>query len=250
MEVLGIDIGGSGIKASVVDTETGTLLGERFRIPTPADTSPPKIMSRIHDIRTHFQWEGPIGVAIPESVRYGVVQQANNLDGSWVDVNAQELFEQTTDCPVAVLNDADAAGVAEMKFGAGENQKGVVILLTVGTGIGSALFMEKKLVPNTELGHLLVGNNQAGDYASERTRINEGLKRREWAKRLEEVLQFYERIFYPDLFIISGGMSDQADKTLPHVDIRTPLVPAAFLNNAGIAGAAIVAAEMISETGR
>jgi polyphosphate glucokinase len=241
MEILGIDIGGSGIKASLVETSTGNLLTERYRIPTPGDTSPHKIMARIHEVVSHFNWSGPIGITLPEAVRNGVVMSANNMDASWLDADAETLFSEITDSHVTVVNDADAAGIAEIRFGEGRNVNGVVIVLTVGTGIGSALFINGVLVPNTELGQIEINGISAHIRASERTRIEEGLKRSKWAKRLELVLNTYEKLFHPDLFIISGGLSNKADKTFPYIDIRTQLVPARFLNNAGIVGAALCA---------
>ncbi|MCA1801017.1 MAG: ROK family protein [Rhodothermaceae bacterium] len=246
MEILGIDIGGSGIKASLVDTSTGSLLSERYRIPTPEDTSPHKILARVHEVVKHYSWSGPIGITLPEPVRNGVVLSTYNIDSSWLDADASTLFEEITDCPVTVVNDADAAGIAEIRFGEGRNHKGLVIVLTVGTGIGSALFMNGVLVPNTELGHIEINGISARVRASEKTRVEEGLKRSKWAKRLELVLSSYEKLFHPDLFIISGGLSNKADKTFPYIDIKTPLVPARFLNNAGIVGAALCAEDQFN----
>ncbi|TVQ12910.1 MAG: ROK family protein [Balneolaceae bacterium] len=241
MVILGIDIGGTGIKASLVETSTGNLISDRYRIPAPDDTSPHKILARIHEVVKHFNWSGPIGVALPEPVRNGVVMSTYNIDPSWLDADASTLFEEITGCPVTVVNDADAAGIAEIRFGEGRNHDGLVFVLTIGTGIGSALFMNGVLVPNTELGHIEINGISAHVRASERTRIEEGLKRSKWVKRLELVLTTYEKLFHPDLFIISGSLSKKADKTFPYINIKTPLVPARFLNNAGIVGAALCA---------
>lgn len=240
MEILGIDIGGSGIKGCITDCKTGALIGERFRVPTPEDTQPHKLLSRVYQLVTHFKWSGPIGFCMPEPVRNGVVLRTLHFDPSWTDVNASVLFEELTDCPVTVINDADAAGLAEAAFGEARNISGVVILLTVGTGIGSALFVNGQLVPNTELGLIAVeGQITAAELASVKTKHDEGLKRKKWAKRLEHVLQEYEKIFHPDLFLISGSLSNKAEKTFQYIDIKTPLKPAKFLNNAGIVGAAL-----------
>ncbi|MCH8487933.1 MAG: ROK family protein [Candidatus Cyclonatronum sp.] len=240
MEILGIDIGGSGIKGCITDCKTGALIGERFRLASPEVTAPHKLLSRVHQVVSHFNWTGPIGFCMPEPVRNGIVLRTLHFDPSWTDVNAAALFEELTDCPVSVINDADAAGLAEVQFGVARNIKGVVILLTVGTGIGSSLFVNGHLVPNTELGLIPVeGDTSAAELASVKTKHDEGLKRKKWAKRLEHVLQKYEQIFHPDLFVISGSLSNKAEKTFQHIDINTPLKPARFLNNAGIVGAAL-----------
>ncbi len=241
MQVLGIDIGGSGIKGCIVDTETGRFLDDRYRTATPDDTSPHKILSRIHELVKHYQWQGPIGVAIPEPVRNGIVLRTSNLDPSWADVNAGLLISELTDCEVGVINDADAAGIAEIRFGAGQGENGLIMILTVGTGIGTALFYNGMLIPNMDLGQIEIKGITVENRASESARIQEGLKRKVWAKRLESVLLHYEKLLNPDLFIITGGLSNKADKTLPYVDIRTRLVAASFLNNAGIVGAALFA---------
>jgi polyphosphate glucokinase len=243
MEVLGVDIGGSGIKGAIVDTKTGEFVSDRFRIPTPEDTSPPKILSCIHKVVNHFSWKGPIGIAFPEPVRKGIVVRTANFDDSWESVNAGLIISELTDCEVSILNDADAAGIAEVTFGAGRDENGLVMVLTVGTGIGSALFYDGKLIPNTELGHVEIKGITAENRASETARQQEGLKRKMWAKRLELVLWHYEKILNPDLFILSGGMSNKADKVLPFVHINTRLVAASFMNNAGMVGAALHAAE-------
>lgn len=245
MRALGIDIGGSGIKGSIVETSTGDFLSDRFRVSTPEETSPHKIIPRIHQLVSHFDWKGPIGVAIPEPVKKGIILSTVNLNDAWQDVNAGLILSELTDCDVKVINDADAAGLAEIAFGAGKGESGLVMVLTVGTGIGTSLFFDGKLIPNTELGKIEIKGITAEDRASETSRVLEGLKRKVWAKRLEMVLHYYEKLLHPDLFIISGGLSNKAEKTLPHVNIRTRLLTASFLNNAGVVGAALHVANEI-----
>jgi polyphosphate glucokinase len=241
MHALGIDIGGSGIKGSVVDTLTGEFLSDRFRIATPEDTSPHKIIPKIHTLVDHFKWKGPIGVAIPEPVKNGIILSTVNMSEAWQDVNAGLILSELTDCDVKVINDADAAGLAEIKFGVGKDEPGLIMVLTVGTGIGTSLFHNGKLIPNTELGKIEIKGITAEQRASETSRIQEGLKRKVWASRLEMVLRYYEELLHPDVFIISGGLSNKAEKTLPFVKIRTRLLTASFLNNAGVVGAALFA---------
>ncbi|AXI99916.1 polyphosphate glucokinase [Cyclonatronum proteinivorum] len=246
MQILGIDIGSSAIKGCVADCKTGVLTGGHFRIPTPADTSPHKLLAKVYKLVSHFKWQGPVGFCLPEPVRNGVVVRSLHFSPQWADVNAAALFEEMTDCPVAVINDADAAGLAEVQFGCARNVPGIVILLTVGTGIGSAVFVNGQLLPNTELGFIPMEEGlTAAELASVKTKHDEGLKRKKWAKRLEDVLQKYEEIFHPDLFVISGSLSHKAGKTFQYIDIRTPLKPAHFLNNAGILGAALHAGNSI-----
>jgi polyphosphate glucokinase len=246
MQVLGIDIGGSGIKGAVVDTSTGEFMTDKFRLPTPDNTSPHKIIPVIHKMVSHFDWHGPIGVAIPESVRNGIVLSTWNLDPSWQDVNAGLIFSELTDNEVVVINDADAAGIAELRFGAGKQERGVIMILTIGTGVGTALFYNGTLIPNTDLGKLEIRGLTAEERASETSRLQEGVKRKVWAKRIEMVLSYYEKLFHPDLFIISGGVSNKADKVLPFIEIRTRIVAASFLNNAGIVGTALNVSDMLN----
>lgn len=245
MHVLGIDIGGSGIKGAVVDSTNGEFVTDKHRIQTPDDTSPHKIVACIHQMVTHFNWTGPIGVAIPEAVRKGIILSTVNLNESWQDVNAGLILSELTDSEVFVINDADAAGVAELRFGVGKHQLGLIMILTIGTGIGTALFHNGILIPNTDLGKLEIRGLTAEERASETSRLAEGLKRKVWAKRLEMVLNYYEKLLHPDLFIISGGVSNKSEKMLPFVKIRTRLEAASFLNNAGIVGAAIHAADQL-----
>ncbi|MFG1699101.1 polyphosphate--glucose phosphotransferase [Nonomuraea sp. NPDC049309] len=237
MKVLGIDIGGSGIKGAPVDTETGELVEERLRIPTPEPSGPDPVAGVVSAIKEHFDWKGPVGVTFPGVVVGGVVRSAANIDRSWIGVDAARLFGGAT-----VLNDADAAGLAEMRFGEGRGRQGTVLVLTFGTGIGSALFTDGVLVPNTELGHLELRGKDAEHRASARAREEHDLSWEKWAGRVEEYLRHVEMLFSPSLFIIGGGVSRKAEKFLPHVKIDTPVVPAGLQNQAGIIGAAHAAA--------
>lgn len=241
MEVLGIDIGGSGIKGALVDMKKGKLATERHRIPTPQPAKPVPVAEVVGEIARHFKWNGPIGCTFPAIVRDGVTYSAANVHKDWIGANARKLFQKETGCPVVVLNDADAAGVAEMAFGAGKDKQGVVMMLTLGTGIGSAIFIDGTLVPNTELGHLEVRGKDAEHRAADSIRKKEDLSWKQWANRLDEVLAVYEALFSPELLIVGGGVSKRADKFIPRLTIDTPIVPAQLLNEAGIVGAAMAA---------
>lgn len=246
MHILGVDIGGSGIKGAPVNVTTGEMLAERFRIPTPQPSRPNDVADVVTEIVKHFEWEGPVGCTFPAIVKNGVVQSAANVDQRWVGTDGQTLLRKKTKRPVILLNDADAAGVAEMEFGAGKGQKGVVIMLTLGTGIGSALFLDGKLVPNTELGHLEIRGKDAEWRASDRIRQEEDLSWKKWGKRLDEYVQRVEYLFSPDLFIIGGGVSKKSENFLPLLNTRAKIVPAELLNDAGIVGAALAAAHLSS----
>lgn len=250
MNILGIDIGGSGIKGAPVDVETGTLAGNRFRIGTPQPSNPEAVADVVAEIVTQFAWQGPIGCAFPAVIKHGVAWSAANVDKSWIGTNGQELFEQKTGCPVLLLNDADAAGVAEMQFGAGRDRSGVIMVLTFGTGIGSAIFLDGKLLPNTELGHLEVRGKDAELRASEAVREINKLNWKQWAVRVNEYLSVLEKLFSPDLFIIGGGVSKKHAKFFPFLQARAQIMPAQLLNNAGIVGAALAAdrPELITST--
>ncbi len=245
MDVMGIDIGGSGIKGAPVDVVKGELVAERYRIPTPQPSKPDAVAEVVGEIVRHFNWQGPIGCAFPAIVQHGVTRSAANVDEEWIGTDAVKLFMDATGCPVRVLNDADAAGVAAMAFGAGQNQNGVVIMLTIGTGIGSAIFLDGKLVPNTELGHLQIQGKDAEHRASDRIRKEENLSWKEWGKRLNEYLQHVEFLFSPDLFIIGGGVSKKHEKFFKYLDLQTPIVPAELRNEAGIIGAAMAARDLV-----
>ena len=238
--VLGIDIGGSGMKAAEVDITLGEMVTERYRIPTPQPATPDAMAAVVAELTGHFSWTGPVGVGFPGVIQNGVVRTAANLDKSWVDVDGDALFTKVSNCDVVMINDADAAGLAEVRFGAGENVPGVVIMLTLGTGIGSAIFVDGTLVPNTEFGHLMMDGKIAEDRASARAREQHGLSLKRWSKELRRYLQELERLFWPDLFILGGGISKRFYEFVVHLEsVRTPIRPAEQLNRAGIVGAAL-----------
>ena len=239
MTVLGIDIGGSGIKGAPVDVETGGLTEERYRLETPRPATPDAVGSVLAEVAKHWKGGDAVGVTFPGVVRNGVIGTAANLHPDWVGLDAAALFSEHTARRATVLNDADAAGVAEVAFGAGRNVRGVVLLLTFGTGIGSALFLDGRLVPNTELGHLELNGADAELHASDRIREEKDLSWTDWAGRLQDYLQVVERLLVPDLIVLGGGVSKKADRFLPHVKVDTPVVPAVLQNNAGIVGAAM-----------
>jgi polyphosphate glucokinase len=243
LTLLGIDIGGTGIKGAPVDVGTGQLVGERFRLETPQPAVPNAVADVVEKVAAHFNYQGPTGVAFPAVVKHGVTYTAANVDRSWIGTNAGELFSRHVGGPVTVVNDADAAGIAEIRFGAGRDRKGVVILLTLGTGIGSAIFLNGELIPNTEFGHLIVRGKEAEKRASEKVREDKKLSWRQWAKRLSEFLNEMEKLFSPDLFIMGGGISKKADKFIPYLTTKTEVivVPALMRNEAGIIGAAYLA---------
>jgi polyphosphate glucokinase len=250
MTILGIDIGGTGIKGAPVDTETGTLQAERFRIPTPHPALPNTVADVVGQIAQHFNYQGPTGITFPAIIKKGVVFSAANVDESWIHTDAGALFTSHVGGPVEVVNDADAAGIAEMRFGAGRDRHGVVILLTVGTGIGSAIFLDGKLLPNTEFGHLKIRGKDAERRASEKIREDKELSWKEWAKHFNEVLAELEMLFSPDLFIIGGGASKKSEKFLPHLTTKTEvmIVPAQMQNDAGIIGAAYLARTLVGKS--
>ncbi len=240
----GIDIGGSGMKAAIVDLSTGELASDRYRIDTPQPATPDAMAEVLCELIAHHEWSGPLGVAFPAVVRRGVVGSAANIDTSWIDVDADALFTEVSGCDVHMLNDADAAGIAEMRFGVGaladgSPRPGVVMMLTFGTGIGSGLFVDGILVPNTELGHLELDGHDAETKASAKARESDDLSWKDWAPRVERYLRHVEALFSPDLFIVGGGASKKPDKWLPYIDITTSILPAEMANNSGIVGAAL-----------
>lgn len=243
MTLLGIDIGGTGIKGAPVDTETGQLTAERLRIPTPQPALPNAVADVVEQIAAHFNYRGPAGITFPAVVKKGVIYTAANVDDSWIGTNAGDLFSQHVGGPAYVVNDADAAGVAEMRFGAGKDRPGVVIMVTLGTGIGSAVFLDGKLLPNSEFGHLQIRGRDAEKRASEKVREDKKLSWKQWSKRLSEFLNEMEKLFSPDLFIIGGGISKKSEKFFPHLKTKTEVivVPAQMRNEAGIIGAAYLA---------
>jgi polyphosphate glucokinase len=241
MKILGIDIGGSGIKGAPVDTDTGAFLDDRHRIATPEGARPDEVAKVVEKVVKHFAWKGPIGCCFPASIQHGVARTAANVDNSWIGTNAEQLFSEVTGCPVRVLNDADAAGLAEMRFGAGKDVGGLVLIVTIGTGLGTALFTDGVLVPNTELGHIEMNGQDAELQASDAARKREDLSWEAWAKRFDQYLNTMEALLWPDLIILGGGASKKLDKFLHYLTVDTPVVPAATLNDAGIIGAALAA---------
>jgi polyphosphate glucokinase len=241
MHILGIDVGGSGIKGAPVDIATGNLLAERLRIKTPTGAEPQPVVEVVAEIARSFNWKDPIGIGFPAPIKAGIPMMAANVSEKWVGVNADDLFTKVTGCDCTMINDADAAGLAEMEFGAGKGQPGTVILITLGTGIGTAVFYRGKLLPNTEFGHLEMKGKDAEHRASDAVRQLEDLSWKKYAKRLNKYFAELEKLFWPDLFIIGGGVSKQSEKYIPLLNLETPVVPAQFLNEAGIVGAALAA---------
>ncbi len=242
MAVLGIDIGGSGIKGAPVDTQTGELVSPRFRIPTPNPSKPELVADVVKQIAAHFGWTGKIGCGFPAVVRRGKVFTAANVHKTWIGMNAEDLFASRTGCPSRVINDADAAGLAEMAFGAGRGwEKGVVLLLTLGTGIGSAIFIDGLLLPNTEFGHLQIRGKDAEKRASDAARQAKDMSWEEWTPRLNEFLQTMEALINPDLIILGGGVSKEFERFNSYLNLRADVVQAQLLNQAGIIGAALAA---------
>jgi polyphosphate glucokinase len=238
---IGVDVGGTGIKGAPVDLDAGALAAERIRIPTPQPATPAAVAEVVKEIVTKLDAPGTVGLTLPAVVLDGVVQTAANIDHAWIGTDAAALFREATGRPVGVVNDADAAGIAEVRFGAGRGRSGVVLLLTLGTGIGSALFVDGTLVPNTELGHLPLRHGDAEDFAAESVREDDDLSWREWGHRLTVYIELVEKLLWPKLIIIGGGVSRKSDKYLRYVHTRTEVVPAQLHNDAGIVGAALFA---------
>ncbi|MFH8365820.1 polyphosphate--glucose phosphotransferase [Streptomyces sp. NPDC018031] len=244
MDVLGVDIGGSGIKGAPVDLARGELAEERFKVLTPQPSTPDAVADRVREVTEHFGWSGrPVGVTFPGVVTHGTARSAANVDKGWIGVDVARMLGERVGSPVTVLNDADAAGFAEMTFGAGRGRTGTVILLTFGTGIGSAVFVDGRLVPNTELGHLELAGHEAEKRASSKAKDDHDLNWQQWAHRVRKYLAHVEMLFSPELFVIGGGVSRKAAKFLPLIEgIRAEIVPAELRNNAGIVGAGMAAA--------
>lgn len=243
VHVLGVDIGGSGIKGAPVDLARGDLAEERFKVLTPHPATPDAVAESVREVVDSFGWSGrPVGVTFPGVVTSGTTRTAANVDKSWIDVDTAALLGARLGSPVTVVNDADAAGIAEMTFGAGRGRTGTVILLTFGTGIGSAVFIGGRLVPNTELGHLELGGHEAEKRASTKAKDDHDLSWHSWAHRVQKYLAHLEMLFSPELFVIGGGVSRKASKFLPLIEgLKAEIVPAQLLNNAGIVGAAMAA---------
>ncbi|MEE2851510.1 MAG: ROK family protein [Actinomycetota bacterium] len=238
----GIDVGGSGIKGGIVDMDTGQLIGERVKLLTPQPATPSAVAKTIAEVVNAFGWTGPLGVTYPGVVTHGIVQTAANVDKAWIGSNARDIISaELNGQDVVVLNDADAAGLAEEHYGAGKGQSGLVVLLTFGTGIGSAVIHNGTLIPNTEFGHLEVGGKEAEQRAASSVKEKNDWSYKKWAKQVTKVLVSIENAVWPDLFIAGGGISRKADKWVPLLTNRTPVVAAALLNTAGIVGAAMAA---------
>ncbi|WP_072687701.1 polyphosphate--glucose phosphotransferase [Rhodococcus marinonascens] len=236
----GVDVGGSGVKGGTVDLTTGELIGDRIKLPTPQPSTPNAVAETVAEIVRLARWDGPVGVTLPSVVTGGVARSAANIDKKWIGTDARALFgDAFGGRPVTVLNDADAAGIAEDRLGAGKDASGVVILLTFGTGIGSAILHNGVLLPNTEFGHMEVDCKEAEHLAASSVKDANDLSYKEWAAEVSRVLTRFEDLLWPDLFIAGGGISRKHEKWIPHLTSRTPVVPAALLNTAGIVGAAI-----------
>jgi polyphosphate glucokinase len=247
IEILGIDIGGSGIKGAPVDIEHGKLLVPRYRIPTPKSAKPGPMAETIAKIARHFDWKAPVGCGYPGVVREGVTMSAANVHKDWIGLDARTLLSETSGCQTYLINDADAAGLAEMNFGAGRGQNGVVLVITIGTGLGTALFVNQKLVPNTEFGHIEIECFDAETRASDAARKRDQLSWKRWASRFNLYLQKLEQLLSPDLIILGGGASKKHERFMPLLTVKARMLPAELLNDAGIIGAALAAGTFLNE---
>ncbi len=243
VEVLGIDIIGKSIKGAIVDTEKGEIVSGKKSTDTAEDSRPHKLISKIHKVVKKFDWKGPVGCSFPAPTNKGIILSANRINSAWVDADAEHLFTEITGCNVSVLNQTDATGIAEMTFGIGKKASGTVIVLNVGDGIGSSIFVDGKLVPNTELGLIEIKGVKIEDRASNSARKEEGVGKKNWAKRLQFVLEHYEHLFHPDMFILGGQLSKKPEKVMPYIKIGTRLKSAEFGRDASIVGAAYYAAK-------
>jgi len=245
MQILGIDIGGSGIKGAIVDVQSGQLVSERLRVATPSPATPQAVAAAAGELVREIGWQGPVGCGFPAVIVNGVARTAANIDESWIGTNVAAILSEAIGSNCYLINDADAAGVAEMRFGCGRGHNGSVLVLTLGTGIGSAMFINGTLYPNSELGHLRLKAGPAEHYASAAVRKNEDLDWKPWAKRLNKFFAQVERTISPQLIIIGGGVSRQHDKFFPFLKVQAELLPAQLRNQAGIIGAACLAAERL-----
>jgi polyphosphate glucokinase len=241
---LGIDVGASGIKGALVNVQTGQFEGERFRVDMPQPSTPENAAMAIAGIVEHFNYKGKIGVGFPSVVKNGVALTAANLDKTWIGANIEKVIGAATGCEVIALNDADAAGMAEMRYGKGKGKRGTVVLITIGTGLGSAVFTDGHLLRNTEFGHILMKTDLIAEkYAADSVRKNEDLSWKKWGKRFNEFLERIDLYLQPTLILLGGGSSKDFDYFKDRIKIETPVIPAALLNSAGIIGAAVYAAE-------
>ncbi len=237
----GIDIGGTGMKGAPVDLERGDLADERYRLETPQPSTPQAVASVVAELLEHFDWRGPVGCSFPAVIERGVVRTAANVSDDWLGTDIEHLLEQATGHPTVAMNDADAAGLAEAHFGAARDADGLVIVTTLGTGIGSALVYDNVLLPNTELGHLVIDGEAAELRASSNARKRDELSWQQWGERLTRYYRYVEELLWPELFVLGGGVSKKSDQWLRYVECRTPVVPAQLQNQAGIVGAAMLA---------
>lgn len=245
MEILGIDVGGSGIKGAPVNITTGELLAERFRIPTPKPSTPDAVADAVKELVDYFDWKGPVGCGFPTVIHNGKSVARGNIHKSWVGVQVDKLFSDRVGLPVYVINDADAAGLAEMTYGAGVGKMGLVILVTIGTGLGTGVFFNGQLIPNFELGRIYYKNGKLIEYfASDAARKKEDLNYKEWGKRFNKFLKHVVRVFSPDLFILGGGASKKFEKFKRTINIDVPILIAENENDAGIIGAAVAAEKL------
>ena len=238
MDILGILVDNESVKGAIVDSTNGIIRSETKSVEAASDTRPHKLISKMHKIVKKFNWEGPVGVAVPAAVRKGRILSTSILDEAWVDADADHLFSEITGCDVQVLNSSDAAGLAEIRWGIGKGVAGTVMVLTIGENIGSSVFVNGNLVPNTDLGNIEIKGITVEERASNKVRKEEGIQRKTWAKRLQFVLEHLEKLFHPELFIIGGQISSKADKTLPYIKLNTRFKLAEFKNNAALLGAA------------
>ena len=247
MQILGIDVGGTGIKSAIVETSTGELVSERHRIDTPRPATPKAVGEALKEVLAHHRWKGPVGMGFPAAIQHGIARTASNIDKSFIGLPIAEYFTKQTGSTFYLANDADVAGMAEMRFGAGKDNDGVVLIITIGTGLGTALFSEGHLLPNTELGHVYLENgHEAERYASEAVRVTKDLKWKDWGERLNLYLCTMENLLWPDLIVLGGGVSEKLHKFSPMITTKAPVVAASFLNQAGIVGAALFAEESLN----
>jgi polyphosphate glucokinase len=247
MQVLGLDVGGTGIKGTIVDVSTGEATVPRRRLPTPEGAEPAAVASTIAQIAQHFSWRGPIGCGFPAVIKGGVAHTAANIAPSWVGTDGAKLISEAVGSPVLLLNDADAAGIAEMRLGAGRGRNGLVIMITIGTGLGTVLFMDGRLVPNAELGHIEIRGKEAEARASDAVRARKRLSWGAWAERFDEYLCRLSALLWPDLIILGGGASRSYEKFASRLTVGVEVVPALLRNEAGMIGAALAAADAFPE---
>ena len=248
MQILGIDVGGTGIKSAIVETSTGELVSERHRIDTPRPATPKAVGEALKEVLVHHRWKGPVGMGFPAAIQHGIARTASNIDKSFIGLPIAEYFTKQAGSTFYLANDADVAGMAEMRFGAGKDNDGVVLIITIGTGLGTALFSEGHLLPNTELGHVYLENGQEAErFASEAVRVTKDLKWKEWGERLNLYLCTMENLLWPDLIVLGGGVSEKLHKFSPMITTKAPVVAASFLNQAGIVGAALFAEKELTK---